>query len=159
MGALLAFVMLLIMELTVSTYRDLDGLITIQKQPLQMALPPDNAFLAFRAALFRYVEAHPNTSGSVPLNALGLEASVTAGLKDAGDSISANGSMLTIESWAAMSQVDILKTVTRAQGDLSIGSAQGTTWSTPHNGPMGSLPAAVTTGHVVSLVTISKGSL
>jgi hypothetical protein len=154
-----AFVMLLIMELTVSNYHALDGLITIQKQPLQMALPPDNAFLAFRAALFRYIEAHPETSGNVPLGALGLEASVAAGLKDAGDSVSISGSMLTIESWAAMSQADILKTITRAQGDLSIGSAQGATWSTPHAGPMGSLPTAVATGHVVSLITISKGSL
>lgn len=159
MGALFAFVMLLVMELTVSTYRDLDGLIAIQKQPLQMALPPDNAFLAFRAALFRYIEAHPATSGSVPLGALGLEASVTTGLKDAGDTITISGSMLTIESWAAMSQADILKTVTRAQGDLSIGSAQGATWSTPHSGSMGPLPTAVATGHVVSLITINKGSL
>lgn len=159
MGALFAFVMLLIMELTVSTYRDLDGLIAIQKQPLQMALPPDNAFLAFRAALFRYIQAHPATLGSVPPGALGLEASVTAGLKDAGDTITISGSILTIESWAAMSQADILKTITRAQGDLSIGSAQGATWSTPHGGTMGSLPTAVATGHVVSLITINKGSL
>lgn len=159
MGALFTFALLLIMELTVSTYHALDGLITIQKQPLRMALPPDNAFLAFRAALFRYIEANPNTSGSVPLSVLGLEASVTAGLKDPGDSVSVSGSMLTIESWAAMSQADIVKTITRAQGDLSIGSAHGATWSTPHAGSMGSLPTAVTAGHVVSLITINKGSL
>lgn len=159
MGPAFAFVMLSLLGLTLSTYRALDGLITIQKQPLQMALPPDNAFLAFRAALLNYVASHPDVTGAVPLEALGLEASVTAGLNDAGDDVSVDGSMLTIESWAAMSQVNIARTVTRAHGDLSIGAAQGTSWSTPGIGTMGTLPVAIATGHVVSLITINKGSL
>ncbi|WP_025860504.1 hypothetical protein [Acetobacter papayae] len=70
---------------------------------------------------------------------------------------SANG-VVTLQSWAAMSQVNILKTITRARGDLSIGSAQGSTWTSPYAGTMGSLPTPVTTGHVVSVVTFNKGS-
>lgn len=153
-----AFALLSLLGLSIETYRALDGLIAVQNQPMHIALPEDQAFLAFKAALLAYVAAHPEITGTVPLNALALEPPVSTALKDAGAYVSNANGVVTLQSWAAMSRVNILKTITRARGDLSIGSAQGATWTTPFAGTMGALPTPLTTGHVVSVVTFSKGS-
>ncbi|MFT9322940.1 MAG: hypothetical protein ABF537_02095 [Acetobacter sp.] len=153
-----AFAMLSLLGLTIETYRALDGLIAVQNQPLHLALSEDQAFLTFKAVLLAYVAAHPEITGAIPLDALGLERSVSTALKDAGAYVSTEGATVTVQSWAEMSPVTILKTITRARGDLSIGSSQGTTWTTPLVGTMGSLPTPIATGHVVSVVTFNKGS-
>ena len=153
-----AFAMLSLLGLSIETYRALDGLIAVQNQPLHLALPEDQAFLAFKATLLVYVATHPEITGAIPVTALDLEAPVSAALKDAGAYVSDANGVVTLQSWAAMSRINILKTITRARGDLSIGSAQGTTWTTPFAGTMGTLPTPVATGHVVSVVSFSKGS-
>ena len=119
-----AFAMLSLLGLTIETYRALDGLIAVQNQPLHLALSEDQAFLAFKAMLLAYVAAHPEITGAIPFDALGLERPVSTAPKDAGAHVSNEGGPVTCQSWAAMSPAPSLKTIHRARGDLRTGYAE-----------------------------------
>lgn len=156
MGSMLfGFVVLSLLGMTMATYRALDGLIDMQNTPLSSTAPVSSSFLAYKAALLTYVTTHPGTTGTVPISLLALDDDQVAALSDAGSEVIKNGSGTTVEAWAAMSTLDILKTITASQGDMSIGQAEGDTWTTPGGGDMGTLPVPVATGHAVSVVTLT----
>ncbi|ETC99460.1 type IV pilus biogenesis protein PilM [Asaia sp. SF2.1] len=113
------------------------------------------AFLAYKNAVQFYVSDHPGLeSGAIPLSALALDSGVTT-LISPGNTIIRSDAGTTIVTWAAP-QAGLIDAVMQAsQGDRSIGTSSGTRWSTPYFGDMGSIPAPVPTGDIVSVVTFT----
>jgi hypothetical protein len=151
----LAFVLLSFANLSAVVYRALGGMLTAQTVPLNSTVSVPGTYLAYRAAILSYVQGHPGTSGSVSMGLLGLSAGQVATLSGADNQIVQNGSSVTVETWAPMSDANIAQTVSAALGDVSIGQAENSTWTSPLAGNMGALPIPVAAGNVVSVVTLS----
>ncbi|MBO1326269.1 type IV pilus biogenesis protein PilM [Acetobacter sp. TBRC 12305] len=152
---ILAFAIIGLMDLSEVSFRALDGMMTVQIDQLDSAVSTSNAFLKYRSSLITYVENHPTVSGTVALGLLGLSPGEITSLSGADNTVIRNGSTVTVEAWSPMSSSEIAKTVTAAQGDLSIGAAAGSSWSSPLLGSMGSLPVPVDQGNIVTLVTLA----
>lgn len=152
---ILAFAFIGLVGLSDVTFRALNGMMSVQIDQLNATVSTSNAFLKYRASLITYVEAHPSVSGTVALNLLGLSPNEITTLSGADNTVIRSGTTLTIEAWSPMSTSDIAKTVSAAQGDLSIGEADGASWSSPLLGSMGSLPVPVDQGNIVTLITLA----
>jgi hypothetical protein len=152
---ILAFAFLGLATSTEATYRALDTMIGSQNQPLSSKASVPGTFLLYRAAILSYVDAHPGFTGSVATSDLGFTDAQIEALSGGGNEVIRSGSSTTIETWAPMSAGDIDRAVATSQGDMAIGTSQGTTWTSPIAGYMGALPVAVASGDAVSVVTLT----
>ncbi|MBS0987399.1 hypothetical protein JK182_01660 [Acetobacter okinawensis] len=152
---ILAFAFLGLATSTEATYRALDTMIGSQNQPLSSKASVPGTFLLYRAAILSFVDAHPGFTGSVAATDLGFTDAQIAALAGGGNEVIRSGNGTTIQTWVPMSASDIERAVATSQGDMAIGTSQGTTWTSPIAGDMGALPVAVASGDAVSVVTLT----
>ncbi|MFW7270369.1 type IV pilus biogenesis protein PilM [Gluconacetobacter sp. Hr-1-5] len=112
------------------------------------------AWLAYKAALLKYLEDHPNATGPISLGLLGLNSN-GYDLSSAGNQIVRNDQSVTIEAWMELTADQIAAAIHIANGDMSIGTSLGDRWTAPSVGDMGLLPVSAPVGDAVSVVSLS----
>jgi hypothetical protein len=116
------------------------------------------AFLRYRDSVYRYLEAHPGYSGSVPAGSLDEQFSAEF-LSKVGNLITptASGGGTVITCYAAIPANALADALARSENDASFGISNGSTWTSMASGVSQTpapLSVAIPNGNVVSVVQI-----
>jgi len=116
--------------------------------------PAAAAFVSYKMAVQAFVARNPGFAGSVALSDLGLQASASFLTNAANDvRLVAGGTGITV--WEPGTSTFLSEVAASAEGDVAIGTSDGTNWTTPVLGQMGPLPVTVPEGDIVSFITYS----
>ncbi|GAN80385.1 type IV pilus biogenesis protein PilM [Acidocella aminolytica] len=128
-------------------------------QPAALATGQD--FMIYRNAVLAYAEENASVGTGGNANVLPQFLVLPAGVAVSnlpagiGNLITPgpNGSRI-VYTWAPAPTGTVAETVMQFGGDVSIGRAEGTVWDTPAYGTMGTLPAGIPSGDMISVVQL-----
>jgi hypothetical protein len=131
MGIYAPFVYIVITISLIALCRNNTQMIT-PSQAVQQMNSDAGYFLGYRSAVLAYMAANPTFTGSIPLASLATYSPMQFSLlPGAGNYVSATGTAARLVTcWANVSTGSVQQAVMLAGDDASIGTSNGTTWTT-----------------------------
>lgn len=119
-------------------------------------------FVFYRNLVVKYCETHTGfaQTGQASVSASSLDFPPGTGAEslpaDAGNLVIGTGSARTVYVWSRYNKGALAWVAKAMQGDVTIGQSENGAWYTPADGWMGTLPAGVPNGDLVSVIGIGK---